>query len=68
MPPRVTKWIMQCVTTVTYSIQINGHSTTPFKARRGVRQGDTRGSTVPLFTRTSNGLLDKNSEEFTDGP
>jgi len=40
MPAKVIQWIMQCVTTVTYSIQVNGHSTKPFKAKRGVRQGD----------------------------
>ncbi|XP_015166936.1 uncharacterized protein [Solanum tuberosum] len=40
MPAKVIQWIMQCVTTITYSIQINGHITTPFKAKRGVRQGD----------------------------
>ncbi|KAH0686144.1 hypothetical protein KY284_016697 [Solanum tuberosum] len=28
IPAKVVKWIMQCVTTNTYSIQINGHSTT----------------------------------------
>jgi len=40
MPAKVIRWIMQCVITIRYSIQINGHSTTPFKARRGIRQGD----------------------------
>ncbi|KAK6786473.1 hypothetical protein RDI58_014998 [Solanum bulbocastanum] len=39
-PARVIKWILQCVTTITYSIQVNGKHTRPFKAKRGVRQGD----------------------------
>lgn len=37
IPSRVIKWIMQCITIVTYSIQINRHSTTLFKARRVIR-------------------------------
>lgn len=31
---------MQCVTTVTYSFKVNGKTTVPFHAKRGVRQGD----------------------------
>lgn len=37
------KWIMTCITTVSYSIQINGHKTGYFHPSRGIRQGD------PLF-------------------
>lgn len=40
MPTRFIKWIMQCVTIVTYPIQINGRSTTRFKIRRGIRPGN----------------------------
>jgi len=32
--PKVIKWIMQCVTTITYSFQVNGRTTKPFKAQR----------------------------------
>ncbi|KAH0696290.1 hypothetical protein KY290_013643 [Solanum tuberosum] len=39
-PAKVIKWIMQCVTTVSCSFQVNGRTTKPFKAQRGARQGD----------------------------
>lgn len=39
-PDVFVKWIMGCVTTVTYSILLNGRPTQPFVARRGLRQGD----------------------------
>ncbi|KAL2942986.1 LINE-1 retrotransposable element ORF2 protein [Bienertia sinuspersici] len=38
-----SKWItliMQCVTTVQYSILVNGEPTTPFSPKAGLRQGD----------------------------
>lgn len=34
------KRVMQCVTTVSYSIKFNGVSLPPFKPTRGIRQGD----------------------------
>lgn len=34
------KWIMVCLTTVTYFIKVNGEVTEPFAARKGLRQGD----------------------------
>lgn len=33
-------WIMQCVSTVSYSILINGEPTSFFKSSAGLRQGD----------------------------
>nr|XP_016511332.1 PREDICTED: uncharacterized protein LOC107828514 [Nicotiana tabacum] len=33
-------WIMECVTTVSYSLALNGGLTRPFPAKRGIRQGD----------------------------
>ncbi|OIT19123.1 hypothetical protein A4A49_57378, partial [Nicotiana attenuata] len=33
-------WIMECLKIISYSISVNGSPTTPFEAKRGVRQGD----------------------------
>ncbi|XP_009801279.1 uncharacterized protein [Nicotiana sylvestris] len=37
---KFVRWIMVCVKTISYSILINGKPMEPFKARRGLRQGD----------------------------
>ena len=34
------RWIMQCVTTVRYSVRLNGHVLDTFTPTRGLRQGD----------------------------
>lgn len=39
-PQRYINWIMICLTTVCYTIQINGELTKPFEARKGLRQED----------------------------
>lgn len=39
-PPRYVQWIMECLTTVTYSINVNGEITEHFPAKKGLRQGD----------------------------
>ncbi|XP_056698409.1 uncharacterized protein [Spinacia oleracea] len=39
-PAKWRHWIMQCVTTVSYSILINGEPSQPFKPKCGLRQGD----------------------------
>lgn len=34
------KWVKQCITTVSYSVNLNGESLPYFKPSRGIRQGD----------------------------
>ncbi|KAL0434990.1 UNVERIFIED_CONTAM: hypothetical protein Sradi_0206900 [Sesamum radiatum] len=45
-PPRFIAWIMECVTTVTFSISLNGSTHGFFKGARGLRQG---GPCLPTF-------------------
>lgn len=37
---RFTKWIIQCMRIVSYSIVINGKPSIPFQAKKGLRQSD----------------------------
>ncbi|XP_060170738.1 uncharacterized protein LOC132601681 [Lycium barbarum] len=39
-PYKFVRWVLECVSTVSYSLLINGELTTPFNAARGLRQGD----------------------------
>lgn len=39
-PYGFVKWIMACLTTVSYTINVNGELTVPCEARKGLRQGD----------------------------
>ncbi|XP_019240154.1 PREDICTED: uncharacterized protein LOC109220146 [Nicotiana attenuata] len=39
-PFKFVQWIMKRVTTVSYSLVINGGLAKPFKGKRGIRQGD----------------------------
>lgn len=39
-PPRFVGWIMECVSTTSYSILVNGSIFGHFKGARGIRQGD----------------------------
>ncbi|KAH0701824.1 hypothetical protein KY285_016102 [Solanum tuberosum] len=39
-PQKFIQWIMECVHTVNYTIMVNGETTPPFNAARGLRQGD----------------------------
>ena len=38
--PKWVNWIRQCVTTVSYSVLVNGSPSKPFHPSRGLRQGD----------------------------
>lgn len=39
-PQFFLKWIMSCITSVSYTVMINGVATKPFQAKKGLRQGD----------------------------
>ena len=39
-PTKTKKWIYECVSTVQYSISMNGYLEGVFKGGRGLRQGD----------------------------
>ncbi|XP_021741986.1 uncharacterized protein LOC110708209 [Chenopodium quinoa] len=39
-PSLFIKWILGCITSVSFSILINGAPSKPFKAKKGLRQGD----------------------------
>lgn len=37
---RYIRWIMACLTTVSYTVNVNRELTEPFEAKKGIRQGD----------------------------
>lgn len=39
-PRQWVQWIMACVHSVSYSVQLNGIPSKPFQAKKGLRQGD----------------------------
>src|SRR5688572_13791341 len=39
-PPRFVDWIRVCVSTVSFSVLVNGMPMKPFDAKKGLRQGD----------------------------
>jgi len=34
------EWVIQCISTVSYTVLVNGFPSTPFEAKKGLRQGD----------------------------
>ena len=39
-PETFVRWILECLSTVSYTFNVNGELTEPLKAKRGLRQGD----------------------------
>ncbi|XP_019266370.1 PREDICTED: uncharacterized protein LOC109243825 [Nicotiana attenuata] len=58
-------WIMECIKTVSYSININGSPTIPFDARRGMGQGDPMS---PLLFVLAMDYLTRSLKSLKDQP
>lgn len=39
-PYKFVNWVMACITTASYTFNVNGDLTSPFQAKKGLRQGD----------------------------
>lgn len=49
-PSKFVGWIMSCITTVSYSLTMNGGLSKPFKGKRGIRQGDLMSPNLFVLT------------------
>lgn len=59
-PPKITKLIMSCITTVSYQILINGQPSRSFFPEKGIRQGDPLSPYIfILCANVLSGLLHK---------
>ena len=57
---RWVSWIMECVTSMTYSVLINGEPMEPFSPTRGIHQGDPLSAYLFLLcSKGLNGLLEQ---------
>lgn len=50
-PAQWIQWVKACVTTISYSVKINGFTTKHFTSFGGIRQGDPLSITLPFLTR-----------------
>lgn len=71
IPKTFVRWVMACVSTISYSILVNGLPLAPFKAKNGLRQGDLISPylvalSMAYLTRCLNNLEHK--AEFTHHP
>lgn len=66
---KFTQWIVCCVTTISYSIVVNGNPSQPFKAAKWLKQGDTISSflfviAMEYLSRLLNGLKNDKSYRY----
>jgi hypothetical protein len=63
-PSKLVQTIMKCVSTVSFSILVNGQPSHPFKPHRGIRQGDPLSPYLfILCADVFSGLLTKNQDQ-----
>lgn len=66
---KITQWIMVCVTTVNYSIVVNGNPSQTFESAKGIRQGYPISPflfdiAMKYLSRSLNGLKHDKSYKF----
>lgn len=69
VPLRMVKWIMACVSAVSYLMLVNGLPMPPFKAKKRLRQGDPISPylfvmAIEYLPRRLNGLKDNSNLKF----